>query len=263
MNHRGGLALIRSTWLSWMQYRSFFFILAFGWMVPPLVAMFVWIAAAGDSSVGGIERGAFIAYYLVLILVNQLTYSQSNWTVGDIIREGSLNHWLIRPLSPLYQILSSEIAGKVVYLIFTIPIVLLLVVLLKPQFTFSLNHFFVFWIALLFAWGLRFLWGLWIAMLAFWATRADALLALQDSMIFIFSGMIAPVAILPDTLQKLAEFLPFRYMVGFPVEILTANLTTQQILIGMTMQSFWFSITALSSWIVWRKGLMRYSAIGG
>ena len=263
MNHRGGFALIRSTWLSWMQYRSFFFILAFGWMVPPLVAMFVWTAAAGDGAVGGIERGAFVAYYLVLILVNQLTYSQSNWTVGDIIREGSLNHWLIRPLSPLYQILSSEIAGKVVYLVFTVPIVLVLVVLLKPQFTFSLNHFLVFWIALLFAWGLRFLWGLWIAMLAFWATRADALLALQDSMIFIFSGMIAPVAILPGALQKLAEFLPFRYMVGFPVEILTANLTSQQILIGITIQSVWLSIAALSSWIVWRKGLFRYSAIGG
>jgi len=101
MNHRGGIALIRSTWLSWMQYRSFFFILAFGWMIPPLVAMFVWIAAAGEGDVAGIQRSVFIAYYLVLILVNQLTYSQTNWTVGDIIREVTLNHWLIRPLSPL------------------------------------------------------------------------------------------------------------------------------------------------------------------
>ncbi len=29
MNPRGGLALIRGLWLSWMQYRSFFFVLAF------------------------------------------------------------------------------------------------------------------------------------------------------------------------------------------------------------------------------------------
>ncbi len=263
MNHRGGLALIRGTWLSWMQYRSFFFILAFGWMVPPLVAMFVWMSAAGEGDVSGIQRSAFVAYYLVLILVNQLTYSQTNWTVGDIIREGTFNHWLIRPLSPLYQILSSEIAGKVVYLVFTLPIITILIVVLKPSFSFSVGQFLVFWLALLFAWGLRFLWGLWIALLAFWATRADALLALQDSLIFIFSGMIAPVAILPGFLLNLAEFLPFRYMIGFPVEILTANLSEQQILTGLVMQSFWLIIASLLSWIIYKKGMLRYSAIGG
>ena len=32
----------------------------------------------------------FVAYYLVLILVNQLTLAQTNWTVGDIIRMATL-----------------------------------------------------------------------------------------------------------------------------------------------------------------------------
>ncbi len=263
MNHRGGLALIRGTWLSWMQYRSFFFILAFGWMVPPLVAMFVWTAAAGDGELTGIQKSAFVAYYLVLILVNQLTYSQSNWTVGDIIREGTLNHWLIRPLSPLYQILSSEIAGKVVYLIFTVPIVIILMILLKPTFSFSISEFLIFWLALILAWALRFLWGLWVALLAFWATRADALLALQDSLVFIFSGMIAPVALLPGLLQEIAVYLPFRYMVGFPVEILTAYLSNSQIQMGLIIQTFWVAVASLVCWIIWKKGITRYSAIGG
>lgn len=263
MNHRGGIALIRSTWLSWMQYRSFFFILAFGWMVPPLVAMFVWMAAAGDGELAGIQQSAFVAYYLILILVNQLTYSQSNWTVGDIIREGTLNHWLIRPLSPLYQILSSEVAGKVVYLVFTVPIVILLMILLKPTFSFSFSEFLIFWLSLIQAWVLRFLWGLWVALLAFWATRADALLALQDSLVFIFSGMIAPVALLPGFLQEIAVFLPFRYMVGFPVEILTANLTSSQLQLGLLIQVIWVAVASLVCWIIWKNGITRYSAIGG
>lgn len=263
MNHRGGLALIRSTWLSWLQYRSFFFILAFGWMVPPLVAMFVWMAAAGDGEIAAMRRSAFIAYYLVLILVNQLTYSQTNWTVGDIIREGSLNHWLIRPLSPLYQILSSEIAGKVVYLVFTIPIIIFLVILLKPQFSFTLNQFLFFWISLILSWILRFLWGLWIALLAFWATRADALLALQNSLIFIFSGMIAPISVMPPLLQQVAGFLPFRYMVGFPVEILTTYLPPNQIISGLWMQLFWTVLAGILTYFCWKFGLRRYTAIGG
>ena len=49
INRRGGWALIRATWLSWMQYRSFFFLLAFSWMIGPLVYLLVW--RAGGRSV--------------------------------------------------------------------------------------------------------------------------------------------------------------------------------------------------------------------
>lgn len=52
MNHRGGWALIKGTWLSWVQHRSFFFILAFGWMIPPLIYLLVWSTAAGGQSIG-------------------------------------------------------------------------------------------------------------------------------------------------------------------------------------------------------------------
>lgn len=88
INLRGGWALIRSSWASWMQYRSFFFVLAFGWMAPPLVSLFVWSTAAGEQGIAGLGRGQFVAYYLTLILVNQFTYAQTNWTVGDVIPVG-------------------------------------------------------------------------------------------------------------------------------------------------------------------------------
>ena len=117
----GGIALIRKTWLSWMQHRSFFFVLAFMWMIPPLIYLFVWITAAGGGSIKGYDRSGFVAYYLTLIVVNQITYSQINWTVGDQIRMGTMNVLLLRPLSPIFDAVASEIAGKVVYLVFIIP----------------------------------------------------------------------------------------------------------------------------------------------
>ncbi len=257
------MALIRSTWLSWMQARGFFFVLAFLWMVPPLISLFVWSAAAGEQPIGGMTPGAFAGYYLVLIVVNQLTYAQTNWTVGDEIRYGGLNPILLRPLTPVYHMLASEIAGKVVYLAFTVPAALLLGLLLHPSLAISLPNTILFIPALLLAWALRFAWGLWLAELAFWAARADALLVIQDSLVFIFSGLVAPVALLPGDLARWALLLPFRYMVGFPVEVLTGRLSQVEILGGLAIQSAWLLIAAGLAWVVWKAGVRRYAAIGG
>lgn len=263
MNSKGGLALIRGLWLSWMQYRSFFFVLAFGWMIPPLIYLLVWSTAAGDGSLGGYTRGGFVAYYLTLILVNQITYAQVNWTVGDLIRYGQINHILLRPIAPVYDALASEVAGKIVYLVFDLPILVLLAVIMKPEFDFTWEKGSLFLVALLLAWALRFLWGYWIALLAFWSARADALLTLQDSLIFLLAGQVAPITLLPGVLQSTAVVLPFRYMVAFPVEILTGNLSSAELTAGFTILSLWLAMAGVLTVIIWRRGIQRYAGFGG
>jgi ABC-2 type transport system permease protein len=263
MNLRGGRALVRGLWLSWLQYRSFFFILAFGWMIPPLIYLFVWSTAAGEGTIGGLNRGEFIAYYLALILVNQLTYSQTNWTVGDLIRYGQMNRLLLRPMHPLFDVLSSEIAGKVVYLAFDLPIVILLAIILRPEFHGAWQHTLAFIVALILAWALRFFWGYWLALLAFWAARADALLAVQDSLIFLLGGLVAPLALLPGVLQSAALVLPFRYMLAFPVEVLTGQVDAASFFTGLAIQAAWLAAALVFYALMWRSGLRRYTALGG
>jgi ABC-2 type transport system permease protein len=263
VNLRGGWALIRNTWMMWLQQRSFFFLLAFGWMIPPLIYLFVWSTAAGGETVGGLTRGQFVAYYLVLILVNQLTYSQTNWTVGDVIRYGGMNALLLRPLSPVFDALSTEVAGKVVYMTFVVPVVAILALILRPELHVSLRNGLAFVPALILAWALRFLWGYWLALLAFWATRADGLLALQDALIFLLAGQVAPIKLLPGFLRQVAGLLPFRYMLGFPVEVLTGQLDGPALGRGFVFQVVWLSVAAVLFSVLWRAGVRRYSAVGG
>jgi ABC-2 type transport system permease protein len=262
-NLRGGWALVKATWASWMEHRGFFYLVAFSWMIPLLIYMFIWSTAAGEGTVGGLTRGDLASYYVVLILVNQLTFSTNNWTVGDAIRYGRFNFLLLRPLSPVYDALASEVAVKVVFMTFAFPLAAILALLLRARFDLSLANSLAFLPALLLAWALRWLWGYWLALLSFWATRADALLSLQESLIFLLAGQVAPVVLLPGPMQAAATILPFRYMVSFPVEILTGQLSGSDLGTGFALQVGWLLVALALFLVLWRAGLRRYSAVGG
>lgn len=263
MNHQGGWELIKSTWQSWLQHRGFFFLLAFGWMLPLLVYLMVWSAAAGEGDIAGLTQDTLAGYYLLLVLANQLTYATTNWTVGDNIRLGQISRWLLQPMSPLYYALSSEIAGRVVFMIFSIPVTGLLALIFRPAVNLTLTQVLLFIPSILFAWVLRFFWGYWLALLAFWATRADALLALQDTLIFLIGGHLAPIRLLPDWMQSLARILPFRYMSAFPVEMLTGMLDQREMIEGLLLQIGWTMAALILYRLVWNRGVRHYEAIGG
>ena len=260
---RAALALIAHTWATWFQYKGFFFLLAFGWMTQPLVFLLVWSNAAASGAIGGYTRADFVAYYLVLIVVNQLTFAQTNWTVGDLIRNGTMNTLLLRPIAPIVDTVAAEIAGKIVFLSFAMPVAGLLLLLLSPADVRLPGDPFMFSITLLAAWALRFLWGYSLALTAFWSTRSDALVLMQDALVFVLAGQIAPTGLLPGGLRTAAEWLPFRYMLGFPVEILLGRVQGDALTRGTIVQLAWLTASGIMAYLLWRLGVRRHAAVGG
>ena len=110
---------------------------------------------------------------------------------------------------------------------------------------------------------LRFILAYTIALLAFWAQKIDALLRVNDTLVLLFAGQIAPVEILPQVMKNTAYILPFRYMLGFPIEALMGKLNFNEILFGLVIQLIWVCMAVILSLIVWKKGVKKYSGIGG
>lgn len=223
----------------------------------------VWSNAAASGAIGGYARGDFVAYYLVLIVVNQLTFAQTNWTVGDLIRDGTMNALLLRPIAPIVDTVAAEIAGKVVFLSFAVPVAGLLLLVLSPADVRLPGHPLLFAVTLLAAWALRFLWGYGLALTAFWSTRSNALVLMQDALVFVLAGQIAPTDLLPGGLRTIAEWLPFRYMLGFPIEVLLGRVHEDALTRGMILQVVWLAVAGGLACTLWRLGVRRHAAVGG
>ena len=64
-------------------------------------------------------------------------------------------------------------------------------------------------------------------------------------------------------MQALATVLPFRYMLGFPVEVLLGQLDGAQLRAGFAFQTGWLAVAAALFVALWWAGTRRYTAVGG
>jgi len=79
----------------------------------------------------------------------------------------------------------------------------------------------------------------------------------------LLSGYVMPLEIFPAWLRTAARFLPFRYMLAFPVETIIGMASRHQALLELAVQWLFVAGLALATRLSWRAGLRRYSAFGG
>jgi ABC-2 type transport system permease protein len=120
----------------------------------------------------------------------------------------------------------------------------------------------VFIPALLLAFLVRFLLEWTLAQAAFWTTRVSAINQTYFVLLLFLSGQIAPLSLMPHPVRILAEILPFRGMVGFPVELLLGRLTLSEAWTGLAIQAAWVVVGLVLVRVVWRAGVRVYSAVG-
>jgi ABC-2 type transport system permease protein len=99
-------------------------------------------------------------------------------------------------------------------------------------------------------------------MAAFWTTRVDALNQTFFVAELFFAGQIAPLDLLPGPFRLIANLLPFRWGLAFPVELFLGRLSPWEALIGLGAQLIWLALTVVALRLAWRAGLRRYSAFG-
>jgi viologen exporter family transport system permease protein len=258
-------ALIRAAWLVDLQYRAAIAIWMLWNVTEPAIALGIWWTIAGAGTVQGFARSDFARYFFAVALVNQLTLAWDAWYIDRWVRGGEMNFRLARPIAPVHEAVADNIAYKArtasAVLVLWLGVALVWPVVRIP---FAPGRWALFVLAALLAAAIRFLNGYATGLLAFWTTRATALMELQFGVSLFLSGRLAPLALLPPAVAGVAGFLWFPSMLAFPVEVLTGAVDTPAAYLrGFLEQGAWLLVWGLACRTVWRRGVMRYGAVGG
>ncbi|MDZ8186861.1 MAG: ABC-2 family transporter protein [Nostoc sp. ChiSLP02] len=226
----------------------------------PIILMGVWIQASQGGQFG-LSPVDFARYFITVFIVRQITVV---WVIWDFEREvvqGKLSPKLLQPLDPVWHHLAGHIAERFARLSFAFLLIGLFFILYPQAFWIpSLSQFLVFILAAVLAFILRFTIQYTFAMFAFWTERATALENFWLLFYLFLSGLIAPLEVFPESVQKILMFTPFPYLVNFPASILVG--LPVDLWQGFFLMMGWILIFLGANRLLWRIGLKRYSGMG-
>ena len=249
-----------------VAYRAEFLV----WMLTstmPLIMLSLWTSVANEAPFAEYTSADFVAYFLGVLIVRNLTGNWVAWQISEEIRMGVLSMRLLRPIHPFIAYATSHAAALPFRSVIALPIAFILLlssgassITTEPlQLVLLLPSIALAW---LITFGIMFALG----SCGFWITQTFGIVNFYFGMWNLLSGYLMPMDIMRSkypVIADVAEALPFYYMLGAPVELMTKHHTGMQLLEMFAWQIAWAVISVAVALAVWRRGVRHFEAVGG
>ena len=246
------------------QYRAATYMYMVGMVAEPVIYLVVWttIARSQGGTVQGIGVGQFAAYYVVWTLVRgwNVVFTPYGWEWR--IREGELSASLLRPQHPIHFELAWWLGQKLVWCVMYVPVFVILTLVFHPALHPRPLEVVVFLFAIGGAYVIRTINNFILGMITIWTTRASAIFEFWFLSELLLSGRLLPLQLMPQWVQSLTAWFPFKWTFYFPIEALVGNMSNATLLRGVGMQVLWIVICAAGMRVIWRFSTRHYSAVG-
>lgn len=238
-------AMLRRSIKQALTWRAFLLTLVLSQVVAPLISWAVWSAAMPGAQ----SR----AYYVALLVTNLAVCSYEQHTTSAAIYGGEFAFALLAPYPLTPNSFLGATALRILHLFFALPLTAPLIAWAWPDFAASAPLALP---ALLGALALRFLYGHTLALTAFFTQRAWGIVSLGNTAVACLGG--EAVTLLLPAFRRVAQYLPFRYMLGFPAELAAGSLAPDQIISAFAAQSCFLACALLVHRLVLQRGLRAY-----
>lgn len=229
----------------------------------PLIMLSLMTFVTRSQPFHGYTQPQIVAYYLANLIVRQLTSNWVAWHIMDEIRLGTMSMRLLRPLHPFWAYMAAHLAAIPFRVVVALP---LATILLVSSGATTLPHAW-YQLALLpvtigLGWLLTFSIFYAIGSLAFFMTQTMAIANAYFSLFSLFSGYMLPLEMLPRPIQVIADWLPFKYLMYVPLQIMTRELPASECLYLVGGQLVWLAIALVCALFMWNRGIRRFESVG-
>ena len=251
-----------------MEYRANFLLSMVSAAFPVFIQYFLWTSIyKGDTTqiINGYTYFQIIAYTVMASIISRLIRTGFEYEINDDIKNGGLNKYLIKPVNYFTYRLSCFIGQKLIQTLLILMIIVGVIFLLILRFEFSLTFYRVglFLISLFFAFILNFMIFFSVSTIAFWLFEIGFLFEAIRIIIIMLSGGIFPIDILGKNVSNVLSYLPFKYTINFPVELINGRLNPSGEYHGILLQIGWIIVFTFLSKLLWAVGNKQYVAVGG
>jgi ABC-2 type transport system permease protein len=246
-----------------VAYRAEFLI----WMLTttlPLIMLGLWTSVAREAPFAGFGTREFTAYFLGALIVRNLTGSWVVWQLSDEIRRGALSIRLLKPVHPFVVLGLSHLAAVPLRALVALPFATILLLTTAREILVSSAAGLTILVAsVIGAWLLTFFFMIMIGSIALFIDKAMAVMEVYLGIYAVLSGYLIPLELMPPWVTQLAQWLPFRYMLGFPVEVMCGFYPSDAAAArDLAVQWAFVALAIAAALAVWRRGIRRYEAFG-
>jgi ABC-2 type transport system permease protein len=191
--------------------------------------------------------------------------NEDDWQIAADIKDGNISQFLLKPMDYLAYRLCLYGAGRIGYLtVAAIPLALF-IVCLREYFVLpaSWATLGLFLVSTVLTALLQFFMSYTMALLAFWVLEVSTFIFILFAFEYLASGHLFPLDILPRGLEQALFFTPFPYQLYFPVSVYMGKAAGADMIRGLMIQGLWVIAAYGLARFAWRRGIKKYSAVGG
>lgn len=255
--------ILKISLISYLEYRVNFVLSFLFSLVPFAVSVLLWVAVAKHSEF--IKVKEVVSYYFVILIVKNITTTNSIIRFSDDIRLGELNKYLLKPYNYCFYSLMADLPERIVFIVMNFIPLLLIYIFLHNYISLDLSliKIFFFILFLILGYLINFFIDFLIGLYSFYFSKISSLYTSIKVLRNLSAGNIFPLLMLPAKIFLALQFLPFMYTSYIPTMLLLKKTSFNLILKNLFVSITWLSIVCLFSAILWKRGMKRYSAYGG
>ncbi|WP_221028993.1 ABC transporter permease [Actomonas aquatica] len=227
----------------------------------------LWGAAfRGEDTIGGFSLDQTLTYFVTLLVLQFFIGAfNEDYQISEEIRNGLINQFLLKPINYFAYRFTLFLSARLISgLLALVPVVLCLP-LLQEHLTFPDEAWRLYlgipaaFMAALIQFSIAYVFGL----LTFWFLEIQSFVILSLAIETVLGGQIFPLDLLPATIFRISQFLPYYYQMYFPAAIFTGRLDQATAMEGLAIQAIWVVLLLAFGQFLWRRGLRRHTAVGG